>query len=68
MQDDFAEWEREQITLRTAAGRREKARQGEVIAGRLPDHGFRSGPDRESYEVAEEEKAKALSSSTVCDA
>jgi hypothetical protein len=63
VQDDFAEWEREQITLRTAAGRREKARQGEVIAGRLPDHGFRSGPDRESYEVAEEEMVTVRRSS-----
>jgi hypothetical protein len=63
VQDDFAEWEREQITQRTAAGRREKARQGEVIAGRLADHGFRFGPDRESYEVAEEEKATVRRSS-----
>jgi site-specific DNA recombinase len=55
VQDDFAEWEREQITERTTAGRREKARQGKVIAGRLPNYGFRFGPDRESYEVVEEE-------------
>jgi site-specific DNA recombinase len=55
VQDDFAEWEREQITERTTAGRREKARQGKVIAGRLPDYGFRFGTDRESYEVVEEE-------------
>jgi len=54
VQDDFAEWEREQITERTTAGRREKARQGKVIAGRLPDYGFRFGSDRESYEVDEE--------------
>jgi site-specific DNA recombinase len=55
VQDDFAEWEREQITERTTAGRREKARQGKVIASRLPNYGFRFGPDRESYEVVEEE-------------
>ena len=55
VQDDFAEWEREQITERTTAGRREKARQGKIIAGRLPDYGFRFGPDRASYEVVEEE-------------
>src|SRR5215218_3014706 len=55
VQDDFAEWEREQITERTTAGRREKARQGKVIAGHLPDYGFRFRSDRESYEVVEEE-------------
>jgi hypothetical protein len=44
-----------QITQRTTAGRREKARQGKVIAGRLPDYGFRYGPGRDSYEVVEEE-------------
>jgi site-specific DNA recombinase len=55
VQDDFAEWEREQITERTTAGRREKARQGKIIAGRLPDYGFRFGPERDSYEVVEEE-------------
>jgi site-specific DNA recombinase len=57
IQDDFAEWEREQITERTTAGRREKARQGKIIAGRLPDYGFRFGPDRASYEVVVEEMA-----------
>jgi site-specific DNA recombinase len=57
VQDDFAEWEREQITERTTAGRREKARQGKIIAGRLPDYGFRFGPERDCYEVVEEEMA-----------
>jgi hypothetical protein len=57
VQDDFAEWEREQITERTTAGRREKARQGKIIAGRLPDYGFRLGPDRDSYKVVKEEMA-----------
>ena len=55
VQDDFAEYEREQITQRTASGRREKARQGKVIAGRLPDYGYRYGAPRDSYEVVEEE-------------
>ena len=55
VQDDFAEWEREQITERTTAGRREKARQGKIIAGRLPDYGFRYGQERDSYEVVQEE-------------
>src|SRR5918993_4725973 len=57
VQDDFAEWEREQITERTTAGRREKARQGKIIAGRLPDYGFRFGPERDRYEVVEDEMA-----------
>jgi hypothetical protein len=38
-------------------GRREKARQGKIIAGRLPDYGFRFGPERDRYEVVEEEMA-----------
>ena len=54
VQDDFAEYEREQITQRTSAGRREKARQGKVIAARLPDYGYRYGPKRDTYEVVEE--------------
>src|SRR5918912_1855146 len=57
VQDDFAEWERKQITERTTAGRREKARQGKIIAGRLPDYGFRFGPNRDSYEGVEAEMA-----------
>jgi site-specific DNA recombinase len=57
VQDDFPEWEREQITERTTAGRHEKARQGKIIAGRLPDFGFRFGPERDSYKVVEEEMA-----------
>jgi site-specific DNA recombinase len=51
VQDDFAEWEREQITERTMRGKLEKARQGKLIAGRLPDYGFRFTPDRAGYEV-----------------
>src|SRR5918997_4011479 len=51
VQDDFAEWEREQITERTMRGKLEKARQGKVIAGRLPDYGFRFTPDRNGYAV-----------------
>ncbi len=57
VQDDFAEYEREQITQRTASGRREKARQGKVVAGRLPDYGYRYSASRDSYEVVEEDMA-----------
>lgn len=51
--DDWAEWEREQITQRTNAGKRQKAREGKVIAGPRPVHGFRFSPDRDAYEVDE---------------
>jgi site-specific DNA recombinase len=36
VQDDFAEWEREEITRRTLSGKLQKAREGKIIAGRLP--------------------------------
>jgi len=51
--DDFAEWERELITQRTLAGKLQKARQGKIIAGRLPVHGYRFSADRNSYEADE---------------
>jgi site-specific DNA recombinase len=53
IQDDFAEWEREEITRRTLAGKLQKAREGKVIAGRLPVYGFRYTPDRNHYDVDE---------------
>jgi site-specific DNA recombinase len=40
IQDEFAEWEREQITERTRNGKLEKARQGKVLPGRQPHMGF----------------------------
>jgi DNA invertase Pin-like site-specific DNA recombinase len=51
--DSFAEWEREEITKRTLSGKRQKAREGKIIAGRLPVYGFRYTPDRNQYEVDE---------------
>ena len=51
--DSFAEWEREEITRRTLSGKRQKAREGKVIAGRLPVYGFRFSADRDHYEVDE---------------
>lgn len=51
--DDFAEWEREQITARTMAGKLQKAREGKIVAGRLPVYGFRYTADRNHYEVDE---------------
>ena len=40
MLDDFAEWEREEITRRTLDGKREKARSGRVIGGHPVSYGF----------------------------
>jgi len=40
IQDEFAEWEREQITERTRNGKLEKTRQGKVLPGRQPHMGF----------------------------
>ena len=51
--DDFAEWEREEITRRTLSGKLQKAREGKIIAGRLPVYGFGYTPDRNYYEVDE---------------
>ena len=51
--DDFAEWEREEITKRTLSGKLQKAREGKIIAGRLPVYGFRYTADRNYYEVDE---------------
>jgi site-specific DNA recombinase len=53
VQDDFAEWEREEITRRTLSGKLQKAREGKIIAGRLPVYGFRFSADRNHYEVDE---------------
>lgn len=53
VQDDFAEWEREEITRRTLSGKLQKAREGKIVAGRLPVYGFRYTEDRNHYEVDE---------------
>lgn len=55
--DSFSEWERQEITQRTSSGRREKARQGYVIAARLPDYGYRYNENRDGYVVDEERMA-----------
>ena len=41
MQDEFAEWEREEITRRTTDGRLSKAREGRVVTTGRPRYGFR---------------------------
>ena len=53
VQDDFAEWEREEITRRTLSGKLQKAREGKIIAGRLPVYGFRYTEVRNHHEVDE---------------
>jgi site-specific DNA recombinase len=50
-QDDYAEYEREQILERTLRGKREKARQGWVVGNNVAAYGFRYGPGFGGYEV-----------------
>lgn len=52
--DEFAEFERQQITQRTLAGKAQKARAGKVVAGERPNVGFRYNDARDGYEVHEE--------------
>jgi site-specific DNA recombinase len=52
--DSFAEYERQQIGERTKAGKRQKARQGKVIATNQPSYGFRYNAARDGYEVDED--------------
>jgi hypothetical protein len=51
VQDDFSEYEREQILERTLRGKREKARQGKVIGANVAAYGYRYGPGVGGYEV-----------------
>lgn len=51
LQDELAAYERDQITERTNAGKRQKAREGKVVAGPTCLHGFRYSGD--SLEVDE---------------
>jgi site-specific DNA recombinase len=55
MQDEFAEWEKEEIARRTTSGKLEKARQGKVVGGiPCPNFGFRLNEARDGYVVDEE--------------
>jgi site-specific DNA recombinase len=56
IQDEFAEWEREQITERTRNGKLEKTRQGKVLPSRQPHMGFIYHDG--SYEVDESRMAQ----------
>jgi site-specific DNA recombinase len=57
MNDEFADWFREEVTKNTRAGRMEKARQGKLIAAYKPTFGFAFTPDREGYVVVPHEMA-----------
>lgn len=49
--DEFGDWYREEVRRNTIAGRREKARQGKLIAAYKPIFGFEYTPDREAFVV-----------------
>ena len=52
MQDEFAEWEKEEIARRTTSGKLEKARQGKVVGGiPCPNYGFQLNEARDAYLV-----------------
>jgi DNA invertase Pin-like site-specific DNA recombinase len=53
--DAFAELEREVIAERMHTGRREKALKGRPLGHTLPGYGYRYTPDREGFEVDEEQ-------------
>jgi site-specific DNA recombinase len=55
MQDEFAEWEREEIARRTQDGLLEKCRSGLVIKRKRPAYGFRSSEGGNALEVSEPE-------------
>jgi site-specific DNA recombinase len=55
MQDEFAEWEREEIARRTQDGLLEKCRSGLVIKRKRAAYGYRASADGNALEVAESE-------------
>ncbi len=57
IKDDFAEYEHAKITRRTFSKKLEKARGGEIIAGRTPNYGFRYNERRNGYLIDEDKMA-----------
>jgi site-specific DNA recombinase len=55
MQDEFAEWEREEIARRTQDGLLEKCRSGLIIKRKKAAYGFRASQDGNAIEVSEPE-------------
>jgi site-specific DNA recombinase len=52
--DQLAKFERAKIAQRSRRGKLRKAREGKIIAGRLPDFGFRFNEVRDGYVVDED--------------
>ena len=55
MQDEFAEWEREEIARRTQDGLLEKCREGLVVKRKQAAYGIRASADGNALEVSEPE-------------
>ncbi|MGI8859246.1 MAG: recombinase family protein [Rubrobacteraceae bacterium] len=55
MQDEFAEWEREEIARRTQEGLLEKCRGGLVVKRKRAAYGYRASEDGNALEVSETE-------------
>jgi site-specific DNA recombinase len=55
MQDEFAQWEREEIAKRTQDGLLEKCRGGLIIKRKRAAYGFRASEDGNALEVSEPE-------------
>jgi site-specific DNA recombinase len=55
--DQLSKYERAKIVERSRRGKLRKAREGKVIAGYRPTHGFRINATRDGYEVDEEKMA-----------
>ena len=55
MQDEFAEWEREEIAKRTQDGLLEKCRSGFVVKRKRAAYGFRASEDGNALEVSDPE-------------
>ncbi len=54
IKDDFAEYEHAKIAQRTFSKKLEKAKGGEIIAGKTPNYGFRYNERRNGYLIDEE--------------
>jgi site-specific DNA recombinase len=52
--DQLAKFERAKTAERSRRGKLRKAREGKVLAARIPDYGFRYNEARDGYEVDEE--------------
>ena len=60
MQDEFSEWEKEEIAKRTADGRLQKAREGKVVAPGRRRYGFEPDPEARCGWRVDEEKMEVV--------